>query len=201
MASGKLLKAPEDKATGSEAATSVAAASRGIPDEMYGGALPIAKSRRSKKREMTEAEYIEDAPEQVAKKAKMSKATASQPNPTASDVLSIQQEAQELDASEVLDKRTRSKKQVDTTHPSKKKKKAVKKLRQASLAAEEEEEEVVATSLVTREILKQKAKEAAVQKALDLASQISVPADVLLKKTLVKMLKLFLHSLKTCNSL
>ena len=32
MASGKLLKAPEDKATGSEAATSEAAASRGIPD-------------------------------------------------------------------------------------------------------------------------------------------------------------------------
>ena len=36
---------------------------------------------------------------------------------------------------------------------------------------------------MTREILKQKAKEAAVQKALDLAAQISVPADVLLKKT------------------
>jgi len=73
-----------------------------IPDEMYGGALPIAKSRRSKKREMTKAEYFEDAPEQVAKKAKVSKATASQSNPTASDVLSFQQEAQELDASEVL---------------------------------------------------------------------------------------------------
>jgi len=87
-----------------------------IPDEMYGGALPIAKSRRSKKREMTEAEYFEDAPEQVAKKAKVSKATASQPNPTASDVLSIQQEAQELDASEVLDKRPRSKKQVDSVN-------------------------------------------------------------------------------------
>ena len=41
---------------------------------------------------------------------------------------------------------------------------AIKKLRQASLAAEEE-------------------KEAAVHKALDLAAQISVPADVLLKKT------------------
>jgi len=148
-----------------------------ILDEMYGGALQI----RSKKREMSEAEYIEDAPEQVAKKAKVSKATASHPNPTASDVLSIQQEAQELDASEVLDKRTRSKKQVDTGQPSKKKKMVVKKLRQASLTAEDEE--VVATSLVTREILKKKAKEAAVQKTLDLAAQISVPADVLLKKT------------------
>jgi len=51
---------------------------------------------------------------------------------------------------------------------------AIRKLRQASLAAEEEQEEVV-TSLVTREVLK--------KKALDLAAQISVPADVLLKKT------------------
>jgi len=43
---------------------------------------------------------------------------------------------------------------------------AIKKLRQASLAAEEEEE--ATTSLVTREILKQKAKEAA-QDALALS--------------------------------
>jgi len=91
-----------------------------------------------------------------------------------SEVLTIQQEAQELDASEVLDKRTRSKKQVDTAQPSKKRKMAIKKLRQASLAAEVEQEEV-ATSLVTREFLK--------KKALELAAQISVPADVLLKNT------------------
>jgi len=57
----------------------------------------------------------------------------------------------------------------------------IRKLRQASLAAEEEEE--AATSLMTREILKQKAKEAAVQKALEIAAQISVPANVLLEKT------------------
>ena len=87
-----------------------------IPDEMYGGALPIAKSRRSKKREMTEAEYFEDAPEQDAKKAKVSKATASQPNPMASDVLSFQQEAQELDVSEALDKENRSKQQVNSVN-------------------------------------------------------------------------------------
>jgi len=136
-----------------------------IPDEMYSGALPIAKSKRSKNRAMTEAEYVEDDSEKVAKKAKKSKANASQQNPTASNVLSIQQEAQELDASEVLDKRIRSKNQVDTAQPSKKKKMATKKLRQASLATEEE-------------------KEAAVQKAFEIAAQISVPADVLLKKTI-----------------
>jgi len=81
-----------------------------IPDEMYGGTLPIAKIRKSQKRKMTEAEYLDDTPEQVAK---IAKAIASQPNPTASGVPSFQQEAQELDASEVLNMKSRSKKQVD----------------------------------------------------------------------------------------
>ena len=89
-------------------------------------------------------------------------------------MLTIQQEAQELDASEVLVKRTRSKKQVDNAQSSKKRKMAIKKLRQASLAAEDEQEQAT-TALVTREVLK--------KKALELAAQISVPADVLLKKT------------------
>jgi len=137
-----------------------------IPDEIYGGALPIAKSRRSKKKAMTEAEYVEDAPEQAAKKAKKSKATASQEKPANPEVLTIQQEAQELNASEVLDKRTRSKKPTDTPQSSKKRKMAIRKLRQASLAAEDEQEEA-ATSLVTREVLK--------RKALEIAAQILVP--------------------------
>jgi len=81
-----------------------------IPDEMYGGALPIAESRKSLKRKMTEAEYLDDTPEQAAKIAKTS---APQPNPTASDMLFLQQEAQEADDSEVLTKKSRSKKQVD----------------------------------------------------------------------------------------
>jgi len=53
-----------------------------ILETMYGGALPSAKSRKSKKRAMTKAEYIQDAPEQASKKAKKSKADASQENPT-----------------------------------------------------------------------------------------------------------------------
>ena len=81
-----------------------------IPDEMYGGALPIAKSRKSQKRKMTEAKYLDDTPEQVAK---IAKATAPQPNPTSSDVPSFQQEALEQDAFGVLNKKNRSKKQVD----------------------------------------------------------------------------------------
>ena len=35
-----------------------------IPNQMYGGALPVAKSRKTKKRPLTEAEYLGDAPEQ-----------------------------------------------------------------------------------------------------------------------------------------
>jgi len=145
-----------------------------IHETMYGGALPIAKSRKSKKRAMTEVEYVEDDLEKASKKAKKSKVDASQANTCDTEVLTIQQEAQELDASEVLDKRTRSKKPADTAQSSKKRKMAIKKLRQASLTAEDEQEEAV-TSLVTREALK--------KKALELATQISVPANVQLKKT------------------
>jgi len=55
----------------------------------------------------------------------------------------------------------------------------IRKLRQASLATKEEEE--AATSLVTREILK--------QKALEIAAQISVPANVLLEKTTIEVVQ------------
>jgi len=71
-----------------------------IPDEMYGGALPIAKNRKSLKRKMTEAEYLDDTPEFAAKVAKTS---APQTNPTTSDMLILQQEAQEADDSEQVD--------------------------------------------------------------------------------------------------
>ena len=64
-----------------------------IPENMYGGSLPIAKSRKSKKRAMTEAEYVEDAPEPALKKAKKYK-VASQEKLADPEVLSIQQEAQ-----------------------------------------------------------------------------------------------------------
>jgi len=144
-----------------------------ILETMHGGALPIARSRKSKKRALTKVEYVEDALEPTSKKAKKSKA-APQEVLTDPEVLSIQQEAKELNSSEVLDKKTRSKKPADTAQSSKKRKMAMRKLRQASLAIEEEQEEVT-TSLVTREDLK--------KKALELAAQISVPADVLLKKT------------------
>ena len=58
-----------------------------------------------------------EAPEPAPKKAKKSKADSQEQlvNP---EVPTIQQEAQELDASEVLDKRTRSSKPADASQVS-----------------------------------------------------------------------------------
>jgi len=44
-----------------------------IPDQMYGGALPIAKSRKTKRKALTKDEYLDDASEQPTKKAKKAK--------------------------------------------------------------------------------------------------------------------------------
>jgi len=82
-----------------------------IPDEMYGGALPIAKNRKSLKRKTTEAEYLDDTPESVAKVAKTS---ATQTTPTTFDVLPLQQEAPEDEDSEALISKRRCMKQVDS---------------------------------------------------------------------------------------
>jgi len=41
-----------------------------IHDTMYGGALPIARNRKSKKRPTSEAEYVDEALEPLPKKAK-----------------------------------------------------------------------------------------------------------------------------------
>ena len=45
-----------------------------IPDTMYGGALPIARNRKSKKIATSEVEYVHEAPEPLPKKAKKEKA-------------------------------------------------------------------------------------------------------------------------------
>jgi len=44
-----------------------------IPDQMYGGALPVAKSRKTKGKSLTKDEYLDEASEQEAKKAKKAK--------------------------------------------------------------------------------------------------------------------------------
>jgi len=44
-----------------------------IPDQMYGGALPVATSRKTKRKTLTKDEYLDDASKQPAKKAKKAK--------------------------------------------------------------------------------------------------------------------------------
>jgi len=62
-----------------------------IPEEMYGGTLPIAKNRNSLKRKMTEAEYLDETP----KSAKVAKTSVSQASPSAFDTILEDSEAKE----------------------------------------------------------------------------------------------------------
>ena len=155
-----------------------------IPKTMYGGALHVASK---KKRKLTKEEYLleadddEEASEPQKKKAKKAK-VAPQVEATGSDRPSILEEVQDLDPAKVLNKRTRSGKSVETsqpksahlTIPKKKRKKVIRKLKEASLAEEEE----VATGLVTREIKRKKAADAAaLKKVLELAKEIEVFAS------------------------
>jgi len=83
-----------------------------IPEEMYDGTLPVAKSRKSKKRALTEAEYLDDAseqPSQKSKKAKKEKASI-QVDPA---IPTIQEKVKELAPVEVLNTRTRSGKEAE----------------------------------------------------------------------------------------
>jgi len=79
-----------------------------IPDQMYGGSRPVAKSRKSKRKPVSKAEYLEEASEQPAKKAKKDKAVEA----TGSGLSTIQEEVQDLKPVKVLNKRTRSGKDV-----------------------------------------------------------------------------------------
>ena len=88
-----------------------------IPEQMYGGALPVAKSRKSKNRALTEAEYLDDdASEQPSKKAKKAKKekVSIQVDPV---IPTIQEEVKDLAPAEVLSKRTRSGKQAKPSPP------------------------------------------------------------------------------------
>ena len=163
-----------------------------VPEAMYGGVLLVAKSRKTKRKALTKDEYLVEASELAPKKAKKSK-VAPQEQLANLEVLTIQQEAQELDATEVLDKRTRSGKPAEASQislpqssiPKKKRKLAIKKLREASLAKEEQEE--AATTLVTRELMRKRAaEEAVVKKDLEIAAEISVSTEVLMKESSVE---------------
>jgi len=135
-----------------------------IPDTMYGGALPIAKSRKSKKRAISKTEYIEEAPEPLPKKAKKAKAAT-------------QVEATGYETPQP---------QLALSIPKKKRKHHARKLKESLSVIEQENHIVAVTGLVTREIRRKKAaEEAALQKALEIATEIEIPAEALLKKSTI----------------
>jgi len=59
---------------------------------MYGGALLVAKGRKSKKRALTEVEYLKEASEEPPKKYKKAKVAEA----TGSSLSTIQEEVQDL---------------------------------------------------------------------------------------------------------
>jgi len=151
---------------------------------MYGGALPLAKSRKSKRKPVSEAEYLEEASEQPAKKDKKAKKDKAV-EAIGSGLSSIQKEVQDLEPVKVLNKRTRSCKEAvpsppQPSIPRRKRKPTVRKLK---LTSEEDEE---ATDLVTREVKRRKETDAGVKKALQLAKDIEIPAEVLAKESIVE---------------
>jgi len=58
---------------------------------MYGGALPVAKSRKTKSKTLTKDEYLDDVSKQPAKKAKKAKKDKVA-EATGSDLSTIQEE-------------------------------------------------------------------------------------------------------------
>jgi hypothetical protein len=130
-----------------------------VPDEMYGGALPVAKSRKSKRKVTSKEEYLEA--EQPAKKAKKGKAVAEKLKIGGSGMQSIEEEVQDLNTEEVLNRRTRSGKVAAASTqiapeqppiPKRKIKPAIRKIKESPSMTEEVEGIEAASGLVTREM-------------------------------------------------
>jgi len=159
-----------------------------VPQEMYGGKLPVENGRKAKRKEMTQEEYLEA--EKPSKRVKKDK--ASEKLKTAdSDVPTIQEEVQDLDPEAIVEKKTRSgisaapastKAPKQTLLKKSKKTPTIRKLEESVYVTEEIEGVEAATELVIREVKKKKAEEAAaLQKALEVAKEIEVPASLLSK--------------------
>jgi len=166
-----------------------------VPETMFGGFLPIASK---KKRKLTKEEYLSEAAEEASepykKKTKKSK-VATQAEATGFGMPTILEEVQHLDPTKVLNKRTRSGKEAESPQPQpaqlsvpKKKRKHVRKLK---IASKEEEEVEEATEIVSREVTKKRiADVVALEKALQLVKEIEVPAEVLIKESIVEAAQL-----------
>jgi hypothetical protein len=119
-----------------------------VPKTMYGGALPVAKSRKTKRKALTKDEYLEYASEQPSKKAKKAKKekAAVQENIVGPAIPTIQEEVEDLEADKILTKRTRSGKTTESSQllpnqpsiPKKKRKTAVRKMKESIYVEEED---------------------------------------------------------------
>jgi len=155
-----------------------------IPEVMYGGKVKLAKSRKNKRKPVSEAEYLEGASKQPPKAKKSRRDSASKG--TTSGLPTIQEEAEDLQPDQILAERTRSGKTAtissftseQPTIPKKKRKHMVRKLKESKYIEAEEE----ASELVIREVRRKPVNDEAVQRAVELASQIIVPASSLLKE-------------------
>jgi len=149
---------------------------------MYGGNVKVAKSRKTKRKPVSEVEYLEGASKQPARKAKKVKKHKAS-DATGYGVASIQEEVEDLEADKILLERTRSGKAATTSMtapeqpsiPKRKRKHVVRKLKESKYVEEEQVEE--ATQLVTREVRRKKVNDDVVQRAVELARQIEVPAS------------------------
>jgi len=157
---------------------------------------PVASKKRKAKKNATSEADDQEASEPQQKKAKKTR-DAPQEQLVGSDMPTIQEELLNLEPARILNKRTRSGKSVGSSQPlppqpsipKKKRKHAVRKLKESRYEIEEEERECIeaATGLVTREIRRKRtAEEAALQKALEIAQEIEVLAEVLLKESSVE---------------
>jgi len=163
-----------------------------IPETMYGGKVKVAKSRKAKRKPMTEVEYLEDASEQPARKARKAKKDKAS-EATGSEVATMQEEVEDLEADKILPDRTRSGKATTTSMtapeqpsiPKRKRKHVVRKLKESKYV-EEEEQVAEITQLVSREIRKKKVNDEVVQRALELAKQIEVPASSIAREDAVE---------------
>jgi len=115
-----------------------------IPETIYGGNVKVAKSKKTKRKPLTEAEYLEDASKQPARKAKKAKKDKAS-EATSSEVATMQEEVEDLEADNILLDRTRSGKAATISMtapelpsiPKRKRKHVVRKLKESMYVEEE----------------------------------------------------------------
>jgi len=171
-----------------------------VPEDMPGSKLPVEKGKKSKRKELTQKEYLEaENPPKRPKKEKASEKLKS----GASEVPSIQEEVQDLNPEAIIPKKTRSGKAAASAstialgQTLQKKKRASKprKLKESVYVTEEVEDEVAATELVTREVRKKKMADAeALQKVMEIAKEIEVHASMLFKDAVAEVAEQALKS-------